>query len=65
MKCPFLMFFCAVSCAYPQTTLQPVVQPKSDFSARLERYVQKTYTDPWGRFWLVEGAAADDFVFKG
>jgi hypothetical protein len=65
MKCPFLMFFCAASFAYPQTTLQPVVEPKSDFSARLEWYVQKTYTDPWCRFWLVEGVAADDFVFKG
>lgn len=65
MKCLFLMFFYAVSFAYPQTTLQPFVPPKSDFSARLERYVQKTYTDPWCRFWLVEGVAADDFVFKG
>jgi hypothetical protein len=63
MKC-LLVFFYAVSFAYPQTALQPFVPTKYDFSVRLERYVQKTYTDPWCRFWLVEGVAADDFLFK-
>lgn len=64
MKRLCLLFFCAGSFAYPQTTPQPVVGPNLDFSARVKLYVKKTYTDPWRHLWLVEGVATDDFAFK-
>lgn len=65
MRRLFLIFTCAGTLAYPQTTPQPVVGSVLDFSARLEWYVQKAYTDPWRHLWLVGGVAVDDFAFKG